>query len=40
MDGGVLAKFDADGEYLTEEFDFTFDDFEIPEEFDLLAGMN
>lgn len=40
MDGGVLAKFDADGEYLTEEFDFTFDDFEIPEEFDLLTGMN
>lgn len=39
IDGGTLAKFDADGEYLDEEFDFTFEDFEIPEKFSLLQGM-
>jgi hypothetical protein len=39
IDGGTLAKFDADGEYLDEDFDFTFEDFEIPEKFSLLAGM-
>lgn len=36
IDGGVLAKFDADGEYLDEDMDFTFEDFEIPEKFKLL----
>lgn len=39
MDGGVLAKFDADGEYLDESMDFTFEDFEMPEEFTMLNGM-
>lgn len=39
MDGGILAKFDADGEYLDESLDFTFEDFEMPEEFTLLNGM-
>lgn len=39
MDGGILAKFDADGEYLDESMDFTFEDFEMPEEFALLNGM-
>lgn len=39
MDGGVLAKFDADGEYLDEDMDFTFEDFRMPEEFALLNGM-
>lgn len=39
MDGGVLAKFDADGEYLDEDMDFTFEDFELPEEFKMLDGM-
>ena len=39
LDGGVLAKFDADGEYLDEELDFTFEDFQIPEKFKLLDGM-
>lgn len=37
-DGGVLAKFDADGEYLDEEIEGTFDDFAIPETFMELAG--
>ena len=39
MDGGILAKFDADGEYLDEEIEFTFEDFEIPETFNRLSGM-
>lgn len=39
IDGGVLAKFDADGEYLDEDTDFTFEDFEIPEKFKMLNGM-
>lgn len=39
IDGGILTKFDADAEYLDEDMDFTFDDFEIPEKFKLLAGM-
>lgn len=38
IDGGVLAKFDADGEYLDEEMDFTFEDFSMPKEFAELAG--
>lgn len=37
-DGGVLAKFDADGEYLDEEIEGTFDDFSIPETFKELDG--
>lgn len=39
IDGGVLAKFDADGEYLEEDMDFTFEDFKMPEKFKLLMGM-
>ena len=39
IDGGILAKFDADGEYLDEDCDGTFEDFEIPEKFKLLNGM-
>ncbi len=39
IDGGLLTKFDADGEYLEDEFDFTFEDFEIPEKFTKLNGM-
>lgn len=39
IDGGVLAKFDADADYLDEDMDFTFEDFEIPEKFSLLDGM-
>ena len=38
-DGGILAKFDADGEYLDEDIDFTFEDFKMPESFTLLPGM-
>ena len=39
IDGGVLAKFDADGEYLDESIDFTFEDFKIAQEFNKLEGM-
>lgn len=39
VDGGLLAKFDADADYLTEELSFTFDDFYMPETFADLDGM-
>ena len=39
IDSGVLAKFAAGEDYLTEDMDFTFEDFELPEEFDMLEGM-
>lgn len=38
-DGGILAKFDADGEYLDEDMDGTFEDFKMPEKFTMLNGM-
>ena len=38
-DGGILAKFDADGEYLDESIEGTFEDFMMPESFRLLDGM-
>ena len=38
IDGGVLAKFDADADYLEEEMDFTFEDFSMPETFTDLTG--
>ncbi len=39
MDGGILAKFDADGEYLEEDMDFTFEDWEMKTSFDVIKGM-
>lgn len=39
IDGGILTKFDADAEYLDEDMDFTFEDFEIPVSFTILSGM-
>jgi len=39
IDGGTLTKFDAGSEYLDEDMDFTFEDFEIPEKFTALPGM-
>lgn len=38
IDGGILAKFDADAEYLDEDMDFTFEDFSMPESFKELNG--
>jgi hypothetical protein len=40
LDGGILSKIDANAEFLDEEINFTFEDFEIPEKFALLPGMN
>lgn len=39
LDGGILAKFDADAEYLDEDIAGTFEDWEMPEEFEELEGM-
>lgn len=39
LDNIIIAKFDADGEYLDESFDFTFEDWSMPEEFNVLDGM-
>ena len=39
LDGGILAKFDADGEYLDEDLEGTFEDWNMPETFTDLAGM-
>ncbi len=38
INGGILAKFDADADYLDEEMDFTFEDFSMPEAFANLTG--
>lgn len=38
IDGGILAKFDADADYLDEDVDFTFEDFSMPESFAALTG--
>lgn len=38
INGGILAKFDADSEYLDEDMDFTFEDFLMPEGFVPLDG--
>lgn len=37
--GGVLSKFDVSTEALDEEISGTFDDFELPEKFSVLDGM-
>lgn len=37
--GGTLAKFDVDSETLTEDIEGTFDDWEMPESFSLIDGM-
>jgi hypothetical protein len=39
IDGGILAKFDAEGSYLDEELEFTFEDFCFAETFNRIAGM-
>jgi hypothetical protein len=39
MNGGILTKFDAGAEYLDEEMEFTFDDFEVRTPFKNLTGM-
>ena len=39
MEGGILAKFDADAEYLDEEISGTFEDWDMPEKFTDLEGI-
>jgi hypothetical protein len=39
LDSGVIAAFDADGEWLEQDVNFTFEDFELPEEFTELDGV-
>lgn len=40
VDGGIIALLDADAEYLEDDLDFTFERFEFPETFSILAEMN
>ncbi|EJX2682389.1 phage tail tube protein [Clostridioides difficile] len=39
MDSGIITKFDADGEYLEEDMDFTCEDWELVEKFNIISGM-
>lgn len=39
LDSGILAQMDGEGDVLTEEISFTFEDWEMPEEFKELDGM-
>ena len=39
VEGGILAKFDADSEYLDEDLSGTFEDWDMPERFKMLDGM-
>lgn len=39
LDGGTLTKFDADGEYLDEDIEGTFEDWNMPKAFAVLPGM-
>ena len=39
LNGGILTKFDITSDSLDESMDFTFEDFDMPEEFTLLDGM-
>ena len=39
IDEYILASFDVDAEFVEEDISGTFDDFEIPEQFNVLDGM-
>lgn len=39
LDGGLIASLDADAEYLEDSMDFTFEDWDMPEEFSILETM-
>lgn len=39
INGGILSKIDVEADYLDEEIEGTFDDWEMPEKFTALAGM-
>lgn len=40
IDSADIANYDADGEWLEQDVDFTFEDVEQPERFAMLDGMN
>ena len=40
MDSGLIARFDADADYLEDEFDFTFEDWKLMDKFTPLSGMS
>lgn len=40
IDKVVLAKFDADAEYLEEDFDFTYENWKLVEKFKDMPGVN
>ena len=40
LDGGIIAQFDTDADYLEDEFDFTFEDWKLMDKFKALDGMN
>lgn len=40
LEGGIIAQFDADADYLEDEFDFTFEDWKLVDKFKPLDGMN
>lgn len=39
INSSTIAAFDADGDWLTDDIDFTFEGFKIPENFKILDGM-
>ena len=39
IDEAVIAKIDADADYLDEEISFTFEGMELPQVFSILDGM-
>lgn len=39
LDSVIMAKLDAEGDYLTEDISWTYDDCSMPEEFAELVGM-
>lgn len=39
LDGGIIASLDADAEYLEDTIEFTFEDWDMPEEFQMLPEM-
>lgn len=39
INGGILSKIDVEADYLEEEIEGTFDDWDMPEKFSPLAGM-
>ena len=40
LDGGIIAQFDADADYLEDEFDITLEDWKLVDKFQPLDGRN